>query len=62
MCIHRDVPITMDDGLVLRADIFRSDADGRYRLIMTHGLYAKGLLLPAGGLHVRAVEPGGRTS
>ena len=37
------VPITMDDGVVLRADIFRPDTDGRYPVIMTHGPYAKGL-------------------
>jgi predicted acyl esterase len=43
MRIDWDVPITMDDGVVLRADIFRPDADGRYPVIMTHGPYAKGL-------------------
>ena len=36
-------PISMDDGIVLRADVFRPIADGRYPVILTYGLYAKGL-------------------
>jgi uncharacterized protein len=36
-------PIVMDDGLVLRADVFRPVADGRYPVILTYGIYAKGL-------------------
>src|SRR5262249_32985225 len=36
-------PIEMDDGLVLRADVFRPIADGRYPVILTYGVYAKGL-------------------
>ncbi|GAA3080516.1 CocE/NonD family hydrolase [Pseudonocardia yunnanensis] len=43
MRIEWDVPIRMDDGVVLRADVFRPVADGRYPVIMTHGPYAKGL-------------------
>ena len=38
-----DVPITMDDGVVLRADVFRPDAPGRYPVILGHGPYGKGL-------------------
>jgi uncharacterized protein len=30
MRIDWDVPIAMEDGLVLRADVYRPDADGRY--------------------------------
>ena len=48
MRIDWDVPITMDDGLVLRADVFRPDADGRYPVIMTHGPYAKWLAFQDG--------------
>src|ERR1700753_2046434 len=48
MRIEWDVPITMDDGLVLRADVFRPDTDGRFPLIMTHGPYAKGLAFQEG--------------
>ncbi|MBI1725419.1 MAG: CocE/NonD family hydrolase, partial [Candidatus Tectomicrobia bacterium] len=36
-------PIEMDDGLVLRSDVFRPIADGRYPAILTYGVYAKGL-------------------
>src|SRR5271165_5038170 len=43
MRIDWDVPITMDDGLVLRADVFRPIAEGRYPVILSYGPYAKGL-------------------
>ena len=43
MSIDWDVPITMDDGLVLRADVFRPIAEGRYPVLMTYGPYGKGL-------------------
>ena len=48
MRIVWDVPITMDDGLVLRADVFRPEADGQYPVIMTHGPYAKWLAFQDG--------------
>ena len=38
-----DVPILMDDGLELRADVFRPSAEGRYAVLMGCGPYAKGL-------------------
>jgi len=43
MRIDWDVPIVMDDGLTLRADVFRPIEDGRYPVILTYGPYAKGL-------------------
>jgi uncharacterized protein len=43
MSIHWDVPIEMDDGAVLRADVFRPAAPGRYPVILTHGPYGKNL-------------------
>src|SRR4029078_5153530 len=43
MRIDWDMPITMDDGLVLRCDIYRPVADGQYPVIMTLGPYAKWL-------------------
>ena len=43
MRIDWDVPITMDDGLVVRADIFRPVDDGHYPVIMSYGPYGKGL-------------------
>ena len=48
MRIDWDVPITMDDGLVLRADIFRPQKEGRYPVLMSYGPYAKGLAFQQG--------------
>jgi hypothetical protein len=48
MRIDWDVPIAMDDGLVLRADLFRPVALGRYPVILSHGPYAKGLAFQDG--------------
>src|SRR5918992_634887 len=48
MRIDWDVPITMDDGLVLRADVFRPVADGQYPIILSYGPYAKGLAFQDG--------------
>src|SRR6201991_4420058 len=42
------VPITMDDGLVLRADVFRPVKEGRYPVILSYGPYAKGLAFQDG--------------
>ena len=41
MRIDWDVPIPMDDGLVLRADIYRPPAPGRYPVLVTYGPYGK---------------------
>ena len=43
MKIDIDVPIPMDDGLVLRADVYRPVEDGRYPALISYGPYAKGL-------------------
>ena len=48
MRIDWDVPIAMDDGLVLRADIFRPITKGRYPVILSYGPYAKGLAFQDG--------------
>ena len=48
MQIDWDVPITMDDGLVLRADVFRPAAPGRYPVIISYGPYGKGLSFQEG--------------
>ena len=48
MRIEWDVPIVMDDGITLRADIFRPVAEGRYPAIMTMGPYGKGLAFQQG--------------
>ena len=43
MRIDWDVSIAMDDGLDLRADIYRPIENGRYPVIMSYGPYGKGL-------------------
>ena len=42
MHIEWDVAVEMDDGVVLRADVFRPVGDGRYPVILSYGPYAKG--------------------
>jgi predicted acyl esterase len=48
MVIERDAPIVMDDGIVLRADVFRPAGGGRYPVLLTYGPYAKGLAFQDG--------------
>jgi hypothetical protein len=48
MRIDWNVPITMDDGLVLRADVYRPMAEGAYPAILSYGPYAKGLAFQDG--------------
>jgi predicted acyl esterase len=43
MQIDWDVPIVMDDGLVLRADVFRPLGEGKYPVLLSYGCYGKGL-------------------
>ena len=44
-------PIAMDDGIVLRADVFQPVEEGRYPVILTYGVYAKGLSYQEGYPH-----------
>ena len=37
--IDWDVPIEMDDGVVLRCDVFRPDDEGHYPVIISYGPY-----------------------
>ena len=48
MHIEWDVAITMDDRLVLRADVFRPEMTGEYPVILSYGPYAKGLAFQEG--------------
>ena len=48
MTIDWDVPIAMDDGLVLRADVFRPIKQGRYPVILSCGPYGKWLAFQEG--------------
>ncbi len=43
--------IVADDGVVLRADVFRPIEDGRYPVILSYGVYAKGLAFQEGYPH-----------
>src|SRR5580658_1299777 len=48
MRIDWDALIATDDGVVLRADIFRPVEDGQYPVILSYGPYAKGLSFQEG--------------
>ena len=48
MRIDWDVPVPMDDGILLRADVFRPVKEGNYPVIMSYGPYAKGLAMQEG--------------
>ncbi|MBT4094999.1 MAG: CocE/NonD family hydrolase, partial [Nitrospinaceae bacterium] len=48
MRIDWDVPLEMDDGVVLRCDVFRPDDDEKYPVVMSYGPYAKWLHLKDG--------------
>jgi uncharacterized protein len=48
MRIDWDVPIEMDDGLVLRADVYRPVEDGHYPVILSYGPYGKNLSFQMG--------------
>jgi predicted acyl esterase len=43
-----DVAIPMDDGMVLRADVFRPPGPGPWPVLLTYGPYAKGLAFQEG--------------
>lgn len=48
MRIDWDVPIEMDDGVVLRCDVFRPDDDLRHPVLLSYGPYGKGLSFQEG--------------
>ncbi|MDB5853791.1 MAG: peptidase [Herminiimonas sp.] len=48
MLIERDIAIVMDDGVVLRADVFRPNDSQQYPVLLSHGPYAKGLAFQDG--------------
>ena len=48
MQIDWDVPIKMDDGVVLRADVFRPILAGQYPSLISYGPYGKGLSFQKG--------------
>ncbi|WP_375460643.1 CocE/NonD family hydrolase [uncultured Enterovirga sp.] len=48
MRVDWNLPVVMDDGLVLRADVFRPVSEGRHPVLLTYGPYAKGLAFQDG--------------
>ncbi len=48
MIIDWDAPIEMDDGIVLRADVYRPIEDGAYPVLLSYGPYGKNLLFEDG--------------
>src|SRR6266511_1382006 len=51
MQIDWDTAITMDDGVVLRADVFRPAGADKHPVILSYGPYAKGLSFQEGYKH-----------
>src|SRR5215813_12688781 len=45
MRVEQDVGVPMRDGAILRANVFRPDADGRFPVLMTFGPYGKDVAL-----------------
>ncbi|MDP9496058.1 MAG: CocE/NonD family hydrolase [Actinomycetota bacterium] len=43
MTVDWQVRVPMEDGVILRADVYRPIEQGRYPVILSHGVYAKGL-------------------
>ena len=58
MQIEWDVAIAMDDGVVLRADVFHPFGQGKHPVILSYGPYAKGLSFQEGykGNWARLIE------
>jgi predicted acyl esterase len=48
MRIDWDVPIEMTDGVLMRCDVFRPVAEGRYPALLSYGPYGKGLSFQEG--------------
>ena len=48
MQVEWDAPIPMDDGVVLRADVFRPAGTEKHPVILSYGPYAKGLSFQEG--------------
>ena len=43
MIIERDLPVEMDDGVVLRVDVYRPDTKAKAPVVMAGGPYGKGV-------------------
>jgi hypothetical protein len=56
--VDRDVAIPMRDGVVLRADVYRPDGDGRFPVLVYRTPYGKHEAAESDGIHQKAVERG----
>src|SRR5919112_1341696 len=54
--VDKDVPVTMSDGTVLRADVHRPDAPGKFPVLLTQTPYNK--LGPLGAANTYLVQRG----
>ena len=41
--IERDLPVHMDDGVVMRADVYRPNTNKKVPIVMAGGPYGKGV-------------------
>ncbi len=41
LLVEKDVPVTVSDGTILRANVFRPDSDGQFPVVMAKGAYGK---------------------
>ena len=48
MSVEWDVPVAMDDGVVLRANVFRPDDDAPHPVVLSYGPYGKDLAFQEG--------------
>jgi hypothetical protein len=55
MRIDWDVPVEMDDGVVLRVDVFRPDDDEEYPVIMANGFTSRMAFLLNGNVSSPAI-------
>jgi hypothetical protein len=56
--VDRDVAIPMRDGVVLRADVYRPDGDGRFPVLVFRTPYGKHDAAESDGIHRKAVGRG----
>jgi putative CocE/NonD family hydrolase len=56
--IERDVAVPMRDGVILRADLYRPAASGRFPVLVFRTPYGKHGAADSDGVHLKAVERG----
>lgn len=53
MVFEHDVGVAIDDGVVLRVNVYRPDAPGRFPVVMLHGPYGKDVHWPSAPAYQR---------